>query len=90
MTTEAYLRPPQIKLDPGPECADQQRQFQGIPAIELSPCGRMWAAWYGGGEGEDRHNYVMLNSSSDGGRCWSELKMVIDPDGEGPVRAYDP
>lgn len=90
MTPEAYLCPPEILTSPGPRYADASRRFQGIPGIELSPNGRLWATWYGGGNGEDRHNYVMLNRSDDGGQRWSDLRLVIDPDGEGPVRAYDP
>ena len=87
MTPEAYLCPPEILTSPGPRYADASRRFQGIPGIELSPNGRLWATWYGGGNGEDRHNYVMLNRSDDGGQRWSDLRLVIDPDGEGPVRA---
>ena len=32
----------------------------------------------------------MLVTSDDDGKTWSDLKLVIDPDGDGPVRAYDP
>jgi predicted neuraminidase len=32
----------------------------------------------------------MLATSGDGGHTWSEEKLVIDPDGDGPVRAFDP
>ena len=32
----------------------------------------------------------MLVSSGDNGSRWSGLKLVIDPDGDGPVRASDP
>jgi len=50
---------------PNAEYADDQRMHQGIPSIERARNGRLWAAWYGGGLGED-------------------------PDGAGPVRAFDP
>jgi len=62
--------------------------FQGIPGIERAPNGRLWAVWYGGGRGEDDENYVMLVTSGDDGRTWSDLKFVIDP--PDPVRAFDP
>ena len=82
--------PPPVNFNPGPEYGDDVRMFQGIPSLERAPNGRLWAAWYGGGVTEDRHNYVMLVTSGDDGRTWSALQMVIDPDRDGPVRAFDP
>ncbi|MFV1964990.1 MAG: sialidase family protein [Pirellulaceae bacterium] len=81
---------PSLNVAPGPEYADNVRMFQGIPSLERSPQGRLWATWYGGGVTEDRHNYIMLVTSGDDGKTWSGLKLVIDPDRDGPVRAYDP
>ena len=45
---------------------------------------------YRGGLGEDRHNHVLVATSADAGRTWSPVRLVIDPDGDGPVRAFDP
>ena len=90
METEAYLRPPQVLTPPGPAYADELRQFQGIPGIERAPSGRLWATWYGGGVTEDNRNHVLLATSADDGDTWSDVKTVIDVDGDGPVRAYDP
>lgn len=90
METEAYLRPPQVISPPGPEYADEGRQFQGIPGIERASNGRLWATWYGGGVTEDNRNCVFLSTSVNGGDTWSAVKTVIDVDGDGPVRAYDP
>jgi len=90
MTAEPYLSPPQVLTPPGPGYADELRQFQGIPGLERSPSGRLWATWYGGGITEDRHNCVLLATSEDDGDTWSGVTTVIDPDGDGPVRAYDP
>ncbi len=87
---DANLTPPKPNFSPGPEYADEVRMFQGIPGIERAANGRLWATWYGGGTGEDFHNYVMLVTSGDDGRTWSHLKLVLDPDGDGPVRAFDP
>ncbi len=64
------------------------RQFQGIPGIEAAPNGRLWATWYSGGLGEGSDNFVLLVSSHDGGRTWSEPVAIVDPPGK--VRAYDP
>lgn len=51
----------------------------------------MYAVWYGGKTpAEDRNNYVIMAMSHDNGQTWSEEILSIDPDGEGPVRAFDP
>jgi predicted neuraminidase len=81
-------QPPPVITDPGPQYADETRAFQGIPGIERAPNGRLWATWYGGGPGEGPDNYVMLATSADDGRTWSDLTLVIDPPGR--VRAFDP
>jgi hypothetical protein len=86
--SDLALRPPVIDTDPGPDYADELRIFQGIPGIERSPAGRLWALWYGGGDGETGENYVMLVTSEDDGKTWSPIRMVIDP--PFPVRAFDP
>jgi hypothetical protein len=68
----------------------ESRKFSGISSLAVSPKGRIWAVWYAGiTPGEDLNNYVVLATSSDQGRNWEEV-LVIDPDGPGPVRAYDP
>ncbi|MBN1348134.1 exo-alpha-sialidase [candidate division KSB1 bacterium] len=85
---ELALRSPEIILSPGEAYSDNTRKFQGIPGIERAPNGRLWAVWYGGGEGEGEQNYVMLSTSIDDGESWSGLRLVIDP--PGPVRAFDP
>ncbi|OGV56567.1 MAG: hypothetical protein A2X49_06585 [Lentisphaerae bacterium GWF2_52_8] len=65
-----------------------QRQFQGIPGIEVSPKGRIWVAWYSGGVNEGPENFVVLAKSDDRGASWSEPLAVIDPPGEN-IRAFD-
>lgn len=89
--SQAYLQSPQIVVDPGLEYADPIRRFQGIPGLERSSSGRLWATWYGGtGTTEDHLNYVLLATSADNGSSWSAPCLIVDPDGEGPTRAYDP
>ena len=91
VSSDAYLHPPAVLCPPGPAYAASTRAFQGIPSLACGPDGRLFAVWYGGKTpGEDRNNYVMLVTSGDGGRTWSDEILVVDPDGEGPVRAYDP
>jgi CubicO group peptidase (beta-lactamase class C family)/dienelactone hydrolase len=70
--------------------APERRAFQGIPSLAVSPSGRLWANWYAGvNPGEDEHNYVVISTSGDNGKSWSEV-LTIDPDGSGSIRAFDP
>ena len=85
---DASLVAPAIQLNPGAKYAAGSREWQGIPGIERSANGRLWALWYSGGKGEGNENYVVLVTSGDDGKRWSKPKLVIDP--PGPVRAYDP
>ena len=82
------LSPPTVLHAPKPHQTDEKRLFQGIPGIERAANGRLWAVWYGGGNDEGPDNIVMLNTSGDDGKTWSDLKIVIDS--EGPVRCFDP
>jgi predicted neuraminidase len=83
---ESYLSVPEVIISPRGQYADDLRKFQGIPGIECAANGRLWATWYGGGEGEGQENYIMLVTSADDGLSWSDLKLVIDP----PFRASEP
>ncbi|MCD6596869.1 MAG: exo-alpha-sialidase, partial [Bacteroidales bacterium] len=66
------------------------RKFQGIPSMAISHEGRLWATWYAGiTPGEDENNYVVVATSGNAGKSWTE-KLIIDPDGDGPIRAFDP
>ncbi|MBV6641424.1 MAG: exo-alpha-sialidase [Cyclobacteriaceae bacterium] len=67
-----------------------KRKFTGIPSLAIGKNGRLWATWYTGvTASEDENNYVVLATSGDQGETWEEV-LVVDPDGDGPVRAYDP
>lgn len=89
-SNDVALVAPPLNFQPGPAVADSVRMFQGIPGLEQAKDGRLWATWYGGGVTEDLHNYIMLVTSGDDGATWSSLKLVIDPDGDGVCRAFDP
>lgn len=71
--------------------AASSRRHEGIPSIAVSPVnGRMWVTWYASATGaEDAGNYAILSTSSDGGKTWREVAHA-DPDGCGPLRAFDP
>ncbi|NLF68556.1 MAG: exo-alpha-sialidase [Candidatus Anammoximicrobium sp.] len=85
-----FLATPQYVGPPQPQHAVTNRAFQGIPSLAVTPGGRLWANWYAGHTpGEDHNNYVVLSTSGDNGATWREV-LVVDPDGEGPARTFDP
>ena len=89
---KSFLDPPEIikKTEIGKKHSPESRKFTGISSLAVSPGGRMWAVWYAGiTPGEDLNNYVVVSTSGDQGKTWEEV-LVIDPDGPGPVRAFDP
>jgi len=86
-TSVSPLLPPPITVGPD-GYGEDTRLFQGIPGIERTAGGRLWAAWYAGGKGEGPDNYVVLVTSDDDGCTWSGPKLAIDPPGQ--VRAFDP
>jgi predicted neuraminidase len=80
--------PPKVVTAPAGEYADTARQFQGVPGLERTKGGRLWATWYSGGKDEGPHNFVLLATSADDGRTWEKPQLAIDP--EWMVRAFDP
>jgi len=86
----AYLAPPAYVGTPRTLHRVTHRAWQGVPSLAVAPGGRLWATWYASKTpGEDHNNYVVLSTSSDGGTSWREV-LVVDPDADGPVRAFDP
>jgi len=85
-----YLLPATVEKYPAisPQYLASARKWQGIPGLERSPNGRLWATWYTGGSGEGRDNYVVLATSDDDGKSWSEPRLIIDPQQQ--ARAFDP
>ncbi|QDV42363.1 BNR/Asp-box repeat protein [Stieleria neptunia] len=85
-----FLKPPAVLRPDKALHATNNRAFQGIPSLAVAPNGRLWATWYAGvTPGEDQNNYVVLSTSGDDGKTWTEV-LIVDPDQAGPVRAYDP
>ena len=64
------------------------RKWQGIPSIERTAKGRIFACWYSGGVTEQMGNYSLLVYSDDGGESFTPPVAVADVGAEG--RAYDP
>lgn len=48
------------------------RFWQGIPGLEKTKGGRLFACFYSGNRCEDRDNCCMLVKSDDDGKTWSE------------------
>ena len=84
------LQSPRVLTDFGADHLKRSRGAQGVPAIERSAQGRLWAAWYAGRSQrgvESSSSYCVLATSGDKGQSWSE-KLVIQP--RRFVHAYDP
>ena len=79
---DAALQPATIVASPGSEYAKSQRGAQGVPAIERALEGRLWASWCTSKSPrgvESPGSYIVLVTSGDGGRTWSDLKLVVGP-----------
>ena len=77
-----------VIFNPGSKYRKENRKWQGIPGIEQTRDGTLWAAWYSGGDGEGPDNYVIVVKSTDQGKTWSDPLIVVDP--PGTTRAFDP
>jgi len=64
------------------------RNWQGIPSMDMASDGTLYASWYSGGTGEGSENYVIMHRSDDNGRTFSDPIAAVAPDGN--IRAYDP
>jgi len=64
-------------------------RWAGIPGIERTPGGRLFVAWFSGGEKEPApENTIYMSSSDDGGETFAPAwKAALPRDG---ARAYDP
>ncbi|MBQ7188732.1 MAG: exo-alpha-sialidase [Kiritimatiellae bacterium] len=84
------VNPPQEMIVPDFRHSVTQRAFTGIPSLAIAPNGRLWVTWYAGpSPAEDDNNYCVLATSEDDGRTWREV-FVVDPDGMGIRRTFDP
>ncbi len=84
------LQPPAVIHKIEPEHARSTRGAQGVPALERTASGRLWAAWYTG-KGkrgvESPSSYVVLATSGDDGESWAEKLVIQAPKF---VHTYDP
>ena len=65
-----------------------KRGFDSAPSVTVTRGGRLWVAWHAGGRTEDDENAVLVATSGDGGKTWSEPLFALDA--PGPLRGLDP
>jgi hypothetical protein len=84
----AGSRQPVPKVNPRPDVryADKNRCFGIASSIARTRGGRLWCGFSSGGTGEGHLNYGVVVISDDDGRTWSPPIMVLDTDGDGPIR----
>jgi BNR repeat-like domain len=74
--TELALEPAHIIISPWTKHITQT-QRQGVPGIERTAKGRLWAVY--GRDVESQRNFQVLKCSDDDGKSWSEVKLMILP-----------
>ncbi len=83
------MTPATVYLWPGKEeYLAKNRAWQGIPGIERTKRGRIYAAWYSGGVTEEAGNVLIIEKSDDDGRTWSDGFMLVQHD-DPEVRCFD-
>ena len=91
---KSFLLPPMLvkNNEKSDQYLPEQRASSGISSLAVSRGGRFWAVWYAGitpGKVERCPSNYIVVATSDEGETWTEV-LYIDPDGPGPVRAFDP
>jgi hypothetical protein len=75
--SDELLKPPFINTRPGSAYLDRVRNYNMVIGADVTPGGRLWAAWVSGGDSPDA--YFVLATSDDRGESWSPPRLVIDP-----------
>ena len=70
------LQPAHLIVSPWPQHIPPTKR-QGIPGIERTARGRLWAIY--GRDVESTRDYQVLTNSDDDGRSWSDIKLLILP-----------
>ncbi len=70
-----------------PQHIDNSWKYTGIPTIECVKNDILWAAWYGGLNGEAGDNYIVASRSFDNGKSWTQAVTAIRTCKH---RAFDP
>lgn len=75
---DAPLKTPKLITAPGPQYADENRDFNMNCGIAQTPGGRLWACWISGGDSDDA--YLVAARSDDDGQTWSAPCLAVDPE----------
>ena len=83
--------PPEIIIKPSGDLSKGTKPHQGIASVAASADGEhVFVAWYGGSWGENANNYLMMSISSDGGKTFGGVDVVVRSPHCGKVRCFDP
>ena len=86
---QGAMTPAVLYLNHGKEAyLTRNRIWQGIPGIERTEHGRLYAAWYSGGKTEEAGNVVIVERSDDDGRTWTDGFILVEHDDKN-VRCFD-
>lgn len=69
------LEAPGIRVFDEPELLPERNDFVMSSGIDITPKGRLWVSWFGGGDSEKA--YLLLAKSDDNGRTWSAPQFII-------------
>ena len=73
------MKPPRLIANQQGEYLNHARRWQGIPTIERAPDGRIFFAFYSGGEDEGIGNFVVLFRTDDEGATMREPFLAVAP-----------
>jgi len=73
---DIVLEPARIVVSPPPQEIPRTKR-QGVPGIERTAKGRLWAIY--GREVESSRTFQVVKTSADDGKSWSEVKLMILP-----------
>ncbi len=87
---EDAMRSPVIVKEIPEEARNCNRLFQGVPAIERTPGGRIFFAFYTGTDDEGIGNYVPLFIREPDSKGGEEPHFLVMPSNRETCRTYDP
>ena len=84
------LLTPLLVYDPPQSYHNASRRWQGVPAMERTPKGRILFAFYSGETDEGIGNYVALFKTDDEGATMEEPFLAVVPTNPKTCRVFDP
>ena len=75
-TAELELVPPKLLTDIPEKYTRAKLDYAMNGGVAITPKGRLWAVWMGGEDGPK--SYIVGAWSDDGGRTWTDTKLVVD------------